>query len=179
MGFTYDAYCTESEAEEISESSRGQLMLQILILPDDTDPSITKLLRHDSNVVDRSYSEESYVAACLQRQKNACDSFVEEGDSFHASIYSDKENLVFFSVPYETGWSAKVNGQDAEIIQANVGFMAVKVPRGESKIEFTYETPGLRFGLIVSAAGVVILAVYMLAARLLGSRVKQRKKDLI
>ncbi len=179
MGFTYDAYCTESEAEEISESSRGQLMLQMLILPDDTDPSITKLLRHDSNVVDRSYSEESYVAACLQRQKNACDSFVEEGDSFHASIYSDKENLVFFSVPYETGWSAKVNGQDAEIIQANVGFMAVKVPRGESKIEFTYETPGLRFGLIVSAAGVVILAVYMLAARLLGSRVKQRKKDLI
>ena len=43
--------------------------------------------------------------------------------------------------------------------------MAVKVPAGTSEIRFNYETPGLKLGAAVSAAGVLILVLYLLLSR--------------
>lgn len=65
---------------------------------------------------------------------------------FNAKIDLDKDNLVFFSVPYDDGWSAKVNGQDVEIEKVDYGFMAVLCPAGSNDIQFTYETKGLFLG---------------------------------
>ncbi len=44
-------------------------------------------------------------------------------------------------------------------------FMAVKVPAGESTIVFTYETPGLKIGALITLISVILLALYLLAAR--------------
>ena len=48
-----------------------------------------------------------------------------------------------------------------------MGFMAVKVPAGESEIYFSYETPGLKVGAVVSAAALVLFVIYLLLARTL------------
>lgn len=56
-----------------------------------------------------------------------------------------------FSVPYEEGWSATVNGKPAEVEKVSVGFMAVKVPAGTSQIRFNYRTPGLTLGILAGA----------------------------
>ena len=44
---------------------------------------------------------------------------------FHAEITLEKENLVFFSVPYDDGFTAYVNGQEADIVEVDEGLMAV------------------------------------------------------
>ena len=95
----------------------------------------------------------------------SCSSFSYDNGGFSATFTGDRERLVFFSVPYESGWSAAVNGEPVEIEKVNVGFMAVKVPAGTSEIRFTYRTPGLTFGACVTAAGVVILLLYLWLAR--------------
>ena len=95
----------------------------------------------------------------------------------------DTRYKAVFSVPYEAGWSAEVNGQPAEIRQVNVGFMAVLCPAGENiTIRFTYETPGLRVGASISAAGLLLLAVYLLCAirpnrRIRDSRMNRLPED--
>jgi hypothetical protein len=86
---------------------------------------------------------------------------------FTAEITADSDNLVFFSVPYEDGWSAKVNGETADIEIVDTGFMAVPVTAGENTIEFSYETPGLKAGALISLAGVLIFAAYMTGGYLL------------
>lgn len=72
---------------------------------------------------------------------------------------------MFFSVPYDSGWSATVNGEPVVIEKASVGFMAVRVPAGEAEIRFEYMTPGLIPGAFVSAGGLVLLGVYLLVMR--------------
>jgi hypothetical protein len=69
--------------------------------------------------------------------------------------------LVFFSVPYDKGWSATVNGSPAEIEKVNSGFMAVKVKAGESRIRFVYTTPGLSEGLATTAITAVVFLIYI------------------
>lgn len=71
--------------------------------------------------------------------------------------------MVFFSVPYEGGWSAQVNGEPVAIERVNVGFMAVTVPEGEGvTIEFTYRTPGLTLGFGITLVSLALLVAYLM-----------------
>ena len=93
-----------------------------------------------------------------------------------------KENtLLFFSVPYESGWHATVNGKEVDVEKVNVGFMAVEVPGDTvSKVEFTYRTPGLSTGILITVISVGVYLVYgilvMLYCRKTGKRPLGRKR---
>ena len=39
--------------------------------------------------------------------------------------------------------------------------MGIRVPAGECNIVFTYETPGLKYGLIATVIGSVLLVIYV------------------
>ena len=82
------------------------------------------------------------------------------------------DNLLFFSVPYDRGWTAYVNGEKTDIEIVNIGFMAVKVPGGTtSTIEFRYQTPFFKVGCIISAAAFGVMLLYLIAFR--GFRAKR------
>ncbi|HAH79193.1 MAG TPA: hypothetical protein DCL64_06730, partial [Ruminococcaceae bacterium] len=53
----------------------------------------------------------------------------------------------------------------ADIVRVNVGFMAVKVPKGASSIRFNYQTPGIRLGAVVTLGGFLLLAFYWFMTR--------------
>ena len=56
---------------------------------------------------------------------------------FHAEITLDTANLVFFSVPYDDGFTATVNGREADILRVDEGLMAVLCPAGTVTIDYT------------------------------------------
>ena len=69
--------------------------------------------------------------------------------------------MVFFSVPYDDGWSAQVNGQDVDIVKVDFGFMAVPCEEGENSIHFTYKTKYLNLGLVLTGSGFVVWTGYV------------------
>ena len=101
----------------------------------------------------------------MERKSESCYEFDYDSDGFNAKITLNNPKLVFFSVPYEDGWTAYVNGKPADIEQVSYGFMAVKADSGENEIEFRYSTPGLKYGLIISAGGITVLLIYLLICR--------------
>ena len=98
--------------------------------------------------------------------------FKTDNNGFEAVVNRDKKSLVVFSIPYDSGWKATVNGKAAEIEKVDIGLMAVAVPKGESNIRFDYETPGLYIGLITTAAAFAIFLVYFIV----GNRIVSKKK---
>ena len=163
-GFTYDTYVTEKEYEDTAEAERSKLMLKSIVLTDEQIEKYGSFLRHDEDLDKYSYSQSEYFNDCDDRKALVCSSVEFENNQFTASIQTgDSAELVFFSVPYESGWSAEVNGKPAEIEKVNVGFMAVKVPGNtNSIIKFTYRTPGLFPGLIVTLVSIALFVVYMI-----------------
>lgn len=81
---------------------------------------------------------------------------------FTASSNYDKEKLVVFSVPFCKGWSAAVNGKAVGVDKIDGGLCGIRVPAGEASIVFTYETPGLKYGIYATVIGIVLLGVYVL-----------------
>ncbi|MEO8499613.1 MAG: YfhO family protein [Vicinamibacteria bacterium] len=49
------------------------------------------------------------------------------------------------------GWRARVDGKPQPVLPANLLFLSVDLGAGEHEVEFEYQTPGLWFGLCLSA----------------------------
>jgi uncharacterized membrane protein YfhO len=76
----------------------------------------------------------------------------------------DKDTYVYFSVPYDTGWTATIDGENTDIIVSG-GMMLIKVPAGNHSVEFSYFTPGLKVGLYISAACWLIFLFFTFCKR--------------
>ena len=74
---------------------------------------------------------------------------------FSGRITTSGDRYLFISIPYSSGWRASVNGVATPILRANIGFMAIELPAGEHEIVFSYRTPGLTAGLLVSGVGLL------------------------
>ena len=79
---------------------------------------------------------------------------------FHAEITLKKDNLVFFSVPYDDGFTAYVNGNEADIVRVDEGLMAVLAPAGENTIDFVYQADGYSLAGKVSLAALAVFVLY-------------------
>lgn len=206
MGFTYDQFITVEEYDDLSDKISHLALLKAMVLTQDQmkeyaditgyqdgmyldlnfthndndlqDSYHPKYEGFDSITKDFGYEDRDYFADAEKLRANSCSEFAYTNDGFHATFTNKgSDNLLFFSVPYEDGWSATVNGEPADIAVVNVGFMAVRVPGHQtSDIEFRYRTPMLRVGCIVSCGFFGILIFYLIMYRGLRSKRSSRRK---
>jgi hypothetical protein len=63
---------------------------------------------------------------------------------------------------YYPGWRATLDGADVPLLRADYAFRAVAVPPGRHRVEFRYRPASVRYGAILSVAGLIIGGVLLL-----------------
>ena len=161
MGFTYDYYVTKTTYEASVKTLRSNLLLRALVLEDEDVKAYGQYLTElpDAMLDDLHY--DSYTQDCADRRAHSCSVFQMNNAGFHAEITLDKTNLVFFSVPYDDGFTAYVNGEKADILRVDEGLMAVLCPAGASSIDFVYQAAGLSASRMVTAVAIPVWVVYV------------------
>lgn len=81
-------------------------------------------------------------------------------------VVTTKSGLLYTSIPYDKGWQVYVNGEKADVLKVGQSLIAVDLEKGIHEIEFEYEAPGLKTGLIISSATALILLIILLFNRL-------------
>ena len=161
MGFTYDYYVTEATYEASIKTLRSNLLLRALVLEDEDVAKYSSYLTElpDAMLDDLHY--DSYTQDCADRRAHSCSVFQMNNAGFHAEITLEKPNLVFFSVPYDDGFTAYVNGEKTDILRVDEGLMAVLCPAGASSIDFVYQAAGLSASRVVTAVAIPVWVVYV------------------
>ena len=161
MGFTYDYYVTKATYEASVKTLRSNLLLRALVLEDEDVKAYGQYLTElpDAMLDDLHY--DSYTQDCADRRAHSCSVFQMNNAGFHAEITLEKQNLVFFSVPYDDGFTAYVNGEKADILRVDEGLMAVLCPAGASSIDFVYQAAGLSASRMVTAVAIPVWVVYV------------------
>lgn len=157
FGFTYDAYALSTEVK-LNAGNIAETMLQTVILESEEQAERLGYLYKGAYQPELSWTD-----AVRERRKTVCYDFTGDASGFRAKINTGKPELVFFSVPYGRGWSCEINRHPVPIEQVNISFMAVTVPAGESEIVFSYVTPGIKAGLLVSLAAILLYLLYCIA----------------
>ena len=161
MGFTYDYYVTEATYEASIKTLRSNLLLRALVLTDDDVAQYGKYLTELPDALLDDLHYDSYTQDCADRRAHSCSVFQMNNAGFHAEITLEKPNLVFFSVPYDDGFTAYVNGEKTDILRVDEGLMAVLCPAGASSIDFVYQADGLSASRVVTAVAIPVWVVYV------------------
>ena len=161
MGFTYDYYVTKATYEASVKTLRSNLLMRALVLEDEDVKAYGQYLTElpDEMLDDLHY--DSYTQDCADRRAHSCSVFQMNNAGFHAEITLDKTNLVFFSVPYDDGFTAYVNGEKTDILRVDEGLMAVLCPAGTSSIDFVYQAAGLSASRVVTVVAIPVWVVYV------------------
>ncbi|WP_203212914.1 YfhO family protein [Streptococcus mitis] len=71
-----------------------------------------------------------------------------------------QDTSIFFTIPYDKGWSAYQDGKKIEIKQAQTGFMKVDVPNGKGTITLFFIPNGFITGAICSFTSLLLFGIY-------------------
>ncbi len=205
MGFMYDDFICKEEYNNLSDEVKHLVLMKAMVLSQDqmkkycditgytngmyiglnadyTEDNLQNLVypiykNFESKTSTYSYKYNDYYSDCENRASTSCSSFEYTKNGFRATCENKgDDNLLFFSVPYDEGFEAFVNGQKVEIEKVNIGFMAVKVDaHSTSEIEFVYTTPGLKTGIIISCIGFLAFAIYLVISKGFMAEKKYRK----
>ena len=160
MGFTYDYYLTETQYEDTVTPTRSNLLMRALVLTEEDAVAYGQYLTPlpTAELNDLTYTR--YTQDCADRRASACTAFEMTSAGFHAEATLDRANLMFFSVPYDDGFTAYVDGQETDILRVDEGLMAVLCPAGTVTIDFVYQPDGIRLSRTVTLAALPVFLLY-------------------
>lgn len=92
----------------------------------------------------------------------------EHSDTYiKGTVTAAEECLLYTSIPYDKGWTVKVDGQEVETYALQDALLYINLSAGEHTIEFSFSPQGFKVGLLASAVGVLLLVVVLLICLLL------------
>ena len=77
-----------------------------------------------------------------------------------ATYEVQQDTSIFFTIPYDKGWSAYQDDKKIEIKQAQTGFMKVDVPKGKGTITLSFIPNGFITGAICSFTSLLLFGIY-------------------
>ena len=93
-----------------------------------------------------------------------------ETNCIRGDITTTSDKILVFSIPYSAGFTAYVDGEKTELVQANSMYMGLELKKGRHTIALRYCTPYIVPGMILTVIGLILFAVIVISYR------RQRKQ---
>ena len=162
IGFTYDYYITKEQFEDVYKASRAQVLMRAILLSEEQIEKYGDNLQPIPDDLLNNFNYDSFVIDCDNLRQDSASEFIANKNGFTAKINLEKNNLVFFSIPYDKGFSAIVNGKEATIEKVSNGLVAISCNQGENDIQLTYKAQGFTEGVVLFTVGCIILGIYII-----------------
>jgi uncharacterized membrane protein YfhO len=159
IGFKVDNYITENQLKDIPVENRAIALMQAAVVSN-SDSSALEYIEQAQDL-DLEISVSELVA---RAQANSVSNFYKDGKGFVCTSNFKEDSVVYFSVPYDSGWYATIDSKHADIIESG-GMMLLKIPAGNHDIEFNYVTPGYKLGLLISLICFLIFITICIASK--------------
>jgi uncharacterized membrane protein YfhO len=75
------------------------------------------------------------------------------------TIEVDKAGLLFLSIPYDEGWTIRVDGEIEKPYKMFDTFLSVRLSEGSHEVSLEYMPQGLKTGAVITTASVLLLAL--------------------
>ena len=128
--------------------------------------SITKIKAEDINLITSAgfYKLNSDVLKEMSEvaETNKAKDITIRNSYFSCSIDSDGREQLFTSIPYEKGWTVKVNNSLIEPKLLYDCLMIIPLETGNNIITMEYKAPYVKEGMIISVVGIAVLALYII-----------------
>ena len=165
MGFTYDKYIAESHWQTLPLMAKDKAMLNALVVEDGQfPPGFTAYEQTDTTA---AFSFQAFQSLTDALRKDSLKIVAHDANAIEGTISLTSKKLLFFSIPYDIGWKAKVDGREAPLILGNIGFMYLPLEAGSHRIILSYRPPLLTAGAWLSACCILLCGLILILKRYL------------
>ena len=161
MGYTYDAYMHESDFNRLKvNESKHLALLRAAVVPEATVAQYQGFKRISFAEADsvKMVSFLKWEDLVKARRSDTLAIGKWNDNSFEGTITLQKPKLLSFSIPFDAGWSATVNGTPQKLLKVNIGLTALLLPAGSHTVSLQYSSPFLGLSAGLSALGIILFA---------------------
>ena len=143
LGFTFSNYITENDFEKLSIFKRRDLLNKSIVV--DSQFATTLKAVHPVNTPNTTSTEHNQMKIT---------SFL--NNEIEGTINVKQSEILFFSIPYDGGWTLKIDDKIAQKQKVFFGLIGAAMPVGNHKIELHYEPPFMKLGIIISIVSLIL-----------------------
>ncbi len=153
IGFAVDYYILREDLMALDRSQRAVTLMRAAVV----DPAAAEQVAAaaeplDARSVDYERPLDDLVGDTVEQ---AVGNFTRDSSGFACTTDYGSDRLVYFTVPWDRGWTAEIDGAQTAVVNSG-GMMVLVVPAGAHQLRFTYRTPGFRAGLAISLASFAV-----------------------
>ncbi len=111
-----------------------------------------------------------------ERTEDVLDNLAVGGNTIAGNIDLKEDKILYLSAPYNSGWTAVVDGKETELLCGNIMGMALPLSAGSHDIVLRYRTPGLKLGAMLTIGTLICLIIVIIINRVLINKKKGNGK---
>lgn len=157
LGIAYDRYITSDEFEKATFLQKNKILLHAFIIKNEEREKYSDFAPvHTDSFPAAGISLEEYINPVTNLRKDTLSITDHTQNSLNGKIDLKEKKLVFFSIPFDKGWKAFVNGKEQTIEKVNVGFMGLLLDKGQHAISLEFEPYLLKESLWLTLLGILV-----------------------
>lgn len=152
FGQFYAAIASEEEANALQQPQRDDFMLDHVLVAD-VAAVRTKLASLGQLATD---APSMAASAHLRKLRD---------DRLEGPLRTPKPQVLLLSMPYDRGWTAKLDGKVIETFRADYGLTATLISAGSHQLELDYVPPGRKLGWWSFFTALVVAGIALFGVR--------------
>lgn len=157
LGFCYDSFLTASRFSSLPQFQKDRALLRAVVIADNAEPQFSGFATLDvSGLANESFLE-GFEKSVLARRAETLNIQSYGQNHVRGKVETAAKCLLFFAIPYNKGWSARVDGKNAALLRVNIGFMGLMIEEGSHDVELEFDPPYLVAG---ASGSILSLAIY-------------------
>ncbi len=156
FGFTYNRVIGENEFKKLSPTQKDFCLLRACVIgnEDKTTFSSIKSFNLADTTAPITFDNYQGYSNQLKEDKFKISKFSE--NNILGTVNTTESKILFFSIPFDEGWHAKLNGKDVKLYRLNCGLTGLLIDKGVNKIELTFTPRFKQLGAMVSVISFII-----------------------
>lgn len=165
LGFAYDTFIKRSLFNKLGKLQKDMSVFKAFIIDDNSFHDFEGFNEFQSRdtTTDFSFTNLNHKIELLKQDTLNITSFTE--NEIAGTVNSNSEKLLFFSIPYDSGWKAALDDHDIDIHVVNAGLMGIKIPKGQHKVVLKYFPPYIKSGAVISVLALILAVVLFIFKR--------------
>jgi uncharacterized membrane protein YfhO len=165
LGCTYDAVLPRSRFAALGDVAKRIVLMRAAVVEDDRADVRGAFPELPPGAFGPRYPMEAIRAdfAARSREHLRIEEFAEK--RIEGTITVAAPRILFFTIPWDRGWSATVDGESWELVRMNVGFQGLVLEPGEHRVVLRYRPPFFAASIAVSVLCLVAYGVLCVRRR--------------
>ena len=112
-----------------------------------------------------SFDYNTFNKSINKIKNNKVSNLVVKNTEVSGTIYSEKDDILFTSIPFDPGWKAYIDGKEVDIDPIDNAFISIKLDEGTHDVRFEFIPKGLILGVYISIFTWSLLVIMYILSR--------------